>query len=198
MRIDRVFYTNKENETESNAIIEKELSEYRIVSHKNLLNSDNAFTYERFPISSNFNSSPEIQTIKYMLDILNLAKIRDYSNIIICNDYFKFNVDVSEFYNNIDIMSNIYFDVLVMSGDLIHGNKSTMSSYLTRTIEVKNVNCYLVSSRYFERMIKTLSESLESLELTKNYDLYSPEPVLNKLARTDIWYCFESHMNMID
>jgi GR25 family glycosyltransferase involved in LPS biosynthesis len=126
---------------------------------------------------------------KSHIAVLEMAKSRGYSNVIILEDDFKFLVSKEEFYTKMENLTGVYMDVFLLSYNLLGYTHSTMHPGLLRVIQAKNTTGYLICLRYCDVLIDCFEKAMTNLERTDSKHLYAIDVAWNKLQASDPWYC---------
>lgn len=179
--IDKIIYINLDKRQDRKLEIENELNS------KELLN------FERFQAieTSGFGILGCSQS---HLEVLKLAKQREYKNILILEDDFMFIDDkekleqkLTEFFTS--EAANDY-DVCMISYNLISGNDCDYP-FLLKAIDVQTASGYIVNANFFDALINLYEESTILLEQTEHHWLYANDQAWKILQPQNNWYCFK-------
>jgi GR25 family glycosyltransferase involved in LPS biosynthesis len=175
--IDKIIYINLEKRKDRREQIEDELNKFNL-------------SYERFEA---------IQTEGFgilgcglsHIQVLKIAKERNYKNILIFEDDFTFIVSKEEFENNlINFFNlNIDYDVLFLSYN-IEKYEELNNNLINKVIESRSASGYLVNSKYFDILINLLEGSMIKLKETKMHWIYANDMIWHQLQKKDNWFYF--------
>mgnify|MGYP006901752687 CR=1 FL=1 len=189
MNVNRIFYINLDDHTDRRNDMEVEFTKMGIISCE-LSNPDNHLTYERF--SAIKHDTIGVGRGKSHIEVLKIAKERNYSTIIILEDDFVFTVTRDEFYKQLDCLKGIYIDACLLSGNMISYNNSTLTSNIYRLTNATNTSGYLINCRYNDTLISCSRIAMGNLERTNNHSRYNIDAAWNKLQATDPWYALKT------
>jgi glycosyl transferase family 25 len=175
--IDKIIYINLDKRTDRKEFIENELNNFLL-------------DYERFPAV--FNTEGIVGCTQSHLNVLKLAKERNYKNILILEDDFTFTVSKDVFEQQLTLFfdSNIDYDVCMISFLLNSGEISTEHTFLTKIFEAQTASGYIVNSKYLDKLINLYEYSLPLLIETNKHWLYCNDQCWKSLQKTDNWFCF--------
>jgi GR25 family glycosyltransferase involved in LPS biosynthesis len=189
MKINRIFYINLDEHTDRRREMEGEFARMDIISH-NLPNPGNNLTYERF--SAIKHESISVARGKSHIEVLKIAKERNYSNVIIFEDDYVFTVSKEEFGKQLGYLEGIYMDACLLSGNLINYNNSTLTRNLYRLFNGKITSGYLINCRYYDTLICCFLTAVENLERINDPSHYAIDIAWNRLQITDPWYALKT------
>jgi glycosyl transferase family 25 len=179
--IDMTFYINLSHRIDRKQLIETELNNYNL-------------PFERFE-AHNIPNFGELGCSKSHLDILKIARDRNYENILIFEDDFQFIVSKTEFEEELDKLfkSNIIFGGCLLSYNLFKYEK-TRFDFLWRVINVQTTSGYIVNKRCYNRFIELIEKNIKMLEITKNKSKYTIDQCWKTLHKYGYWYCFSKRI----
>jgi glycosyl transferase family 25 len=187
-RIDKIFYINLDKRKDRYKEINNEL--------RNVLDEDE-FTdkVERFPAIYKQNGA--VGCSLSHLEVLKLAKQKNYNNIIIFEDDFEFLVDRDTFRSSIDKLfklvdeDNFKFRVIMLSYNALQ--KDSYNDLLDKTTNVQTASGYMVSSIIFDELIETIEYGAQQLEKTGEHWKYTIDQIWKKLQNEN-WYLFKNRI----
>jgi GR25 family glycosyltransferase involved in LPS biosynthesis len=125
-------------------------------------------------------------------EVLRLAKIRGYKNILILEDDFTFLIDAPAFDKEVrQIFENgVDFDVVMFAYNLGVAEEpdNAKSPFLRRVFSASTASCYLVNGHYFDTLIDLYTFSIPLLESTQKHWEYANDAVWKGLMERDKWY----------
>jgi len=182
-KIDMTFYINLSCRTDRKFLIENELNNYGL-------------NYERFEAYY----IPDFGALgcsKSHLDILKIARERNYENILIFEDDFKFVISKEKFQKNLTRFfdENILFDCCLLSYNLFQ-SEPTNFDFLLRVRDAQTTSGYIVNNRCYNKFIDLLEKSIINLEETKIESKYAIDQTWKFLQKMDNWYCFKDRIGI--
>lgn len=174
---DHIFYINLDHRSDRRSEIERELEAMGLAS-----------------ISERF-SAIRHETIggvgcgRSHVEVLKLAKERGYKDILVLEDDFMFTVDKSEFEQGIERISDIPFDVCLLSYNLMD-SRETDYSFVKRVLEAQTTSGYIVKNHYYDALIQVFSDAVVGFEQTNYHWIYAIDVAWKVLQKRDVWYCF--------
>jgi GR25 family glycosyltransferase involved in LPS biosynthesis len=189
MKIDRIFYINLDDHKDRRKNMENEFSKMEIILH-NLPNPDNKLTYERF--SAKKHENIDIGRGKSHIEVLKLAKERNYSTVIIFEDDYEFIVPKEEMAKQLGYLEGVYIDACILSGDLKNYNNSNIQRNMYRVFNTKTTSGYLINCHYNDTLISCFQTAVKNLERTNNPLFYAIDVAWNVLQVTDPWYAIKT------
>lgn len=176
-KIDKIFYINLEKRTDRKEQIENQLNNFGL-------------EYERFN-AIYMPGYGDVGCALSHLEVLRIAKERNYKNILILEDDFEFLVDkntfeslLNEFYSK-----NINYDVLFLSYNVIRGTE-TEYNFIEKGLEVQTASGYIVNSHYYDKLINLLEYSCPILQSTRKHWIYANDQIWKQFQEKDNWYYF--------
>lgn len=121
---------------------------------------------------------------------LELAKQRDYDQVLICEDDITF-TNTETFKNSLTAFHNdtsIEWDLLFISGNNAPPYEK-VSDYCVRTTNCRCGTGYIVKKHYYDAMIQNMREGLKNLmREPDNKPMYALDMYWNRLQQNDRWY----------
>ena len=162
------------------------------------LQSMNLFTKcERF-VGIETQTCGIIGCTKSHLEVLKIAKQRNYKNVLILEDDFMFLVskeiledELQCFFTSIEQSS---FDICMLSYNLIHGEPISNNTKLIKAMEVQTASGYIVNASFYDALIILYEENIPLLENTQMHWLYANDQCWKKLQPQSNWYCFQRRL----
>lgn len=178
--IDKIIYINLNKNTERREQIEKELNIYNL-------------PFERFEAIEN--KTAGIGCAKSHLQVLKIAKERNYENILILEDDFTFLVSKEEFEEQLVDFFNLHieYDVCMISYNLIR-HKNTSYNFIVKALEVQTASGYIVNKKYFNKLIDLYEVAVPLLEQTHQHWIYANDQIWKQYQENDNWYCFSTRI----
>ena len=174
--IDKIMYINLDYRTDRKNEIENEFFKFDI---KN---------YERFPAIKNIRGA--LGCTKSHLAIIKNAREKGYKNILILEDDFEFIVDKKLFYDQINKLFQINFDVCLLAYNTPNLYDSEFP-FLYKIKDAQTTSGYIVNSHYYDTLIKQWEYAVEMFEKTGNEFLYTCDQSWKILQGKNNWYCFK-------
>ena len=179
--ISKIIYINLNKRTDRREQIEKELNDFNL-------------PFERFEAIEN----PGFGTVgcgKSHLNVLKIARDRNYENILILEDDFTFLVSKEEFENQLTnfFNLNIEYDVCMLSYNLIR-HESTSYNFIVKALEVQTASGYIVNKKYYSKLIDLYEVAMPLLEQTRQHWIYANDAVWKQYQEKDNWYCFSKRI----
>jgi glycosyl transferase, family 25 len=181
--IDKIIYINLEKRTDRNQEILEELQQFDIPKDK----------IERFnAIEDEYGF---IGCTKSHLQILKLAKERNYENILIFEDDFHFIIHKKSFHNKLNTFFKNYhkiFDVVMLAYNLSESEpKDDLVGYARKA---QAPSAYIINRRILDELIIVMEEGLQKLINTHHHWLYMNDTSWFELQKTKEWYYFIERM----
>jgi glycosyl transferase family 25 len=177
MKIDKVFYINLEDRNDRKLEIETELYNYGIIDPERF----NAIKHETIGL---------VGCARSHVEVLKLAKEREYKRVLIFEDDFQFIISNEEFYNCMQKIEDLEFDVCLLSYNLFQSEELPEMPFLKKVIEAETASGYIINQHYYDKLINQFSSGIPLLEQTNYHWLYANDVVWKELQKTDTWYCF--------
>jgi len=180
--VDKVIYINLESRTDRKEEIENELNNFNI-------------EYERFNAIVN-KKYGYIGCMMSHLEVIKMAKQKNYKNILILEDDFTFTVSKDIFEKNIDLLfkSNVNFNICMLSYHLMKSTYNSQYRFLNNVLEAQTTSGYIINENMYDIMIELYSWSLSFLNLTKSHHIYAVDMIWKILQPITNWYCFSERL----
>ena len=176
--IDHIFYINLDRRVDRKVQMEKQMNEYKL-------------PIERFTAIP---SDPGIYGCsRSHLEVLKLAKERNYKNVLILEDDFVFLVSKEEWERQLTTLfeSKFSFDVCMVSFIMMQPTQPLRDySFLCRIVEAQTASGYLVNGAYLDTLIALYEKSVVLLEQTGEIWIYANDQSFKVLQKTDLWVAF--------
>jgi glycosyl transferase family 25 len=127
------------------------------------------------------------------IEILKIAKRRDYKNVLIFEDDFKFLISKEKFDSKIKEFFNIYnldWKVLMLSYNNINNEIKPFNDLIGITNNTQTTSGYLANSKYFDQLINFLSDGLQKLIETHQHWNFTIDQYWKHLQKDDKWFYF--------
>jgi GR25 family glycosyltransferase involved in LPS biosynthesis len=175
--IDKIFYINLDKRTDRREEIENELK------HANLYNR--AERIEAIPTPNQGILGCTMSHLK----AIQLAKERDYNNILILEDDFQFTIEKEEFENQLSrLFENMpTFDVCMISYN-IQRSIETNHDFLRKVIEAQTASGYIINKCFYDKLINLYEWAIPLLEQTKEHWNYANDQCWKRLQPEANWY----------
>ena len=120
--------------------------------------------------------------------VLELARDRQYRNILVFEDDFQFTVPKEQFHEQIDniFAQKFEWDVMLLAYNPIKMDDA-IGGY-TRLLEAQAGSAFIVQQHYFDKLIATWKEGLSKLISTRAHWLYANDQYWKSLQLIDNWY----------
>lgn len=180
--VDKVIYINLESRTDRKIEIETELTNFNI-------------EYERFNAIVN-KEYGYIGCMMSHLEIIKMAKHKNYKNILILEDDFTFTVSKDIFEEQIDLLfkSNVNFDICMLSYNLMKSKHNSQYRFLNNVLEAQTTSGYIINEKMYNIFIDLYTWDLFFLNLTKKHHIYAIDMIWKILQPITNWYCFSQNL----
>ena len=122
--------------------------------------------------------------------ILEDALQKGYEQIMIFEDDFIFCVSPDEFHNSLQYLTNMEYDVCMLSYNL-YEYMNTHNPNFRKVLYAQTASGYIIKRHYFQKLIDCFKYAVENFEKTNYHWLYAIDVVWKTLQETDNWICFE-------
>lgn len=124
------------------------------------------------------------------MEVLKLAKKRNYQTVLILEDDFEFTLEPSELMSALYQLkeNNIRFDVCMLGYKLEQG-EDTEYGFLKRAYVTQSASAYLVRREFYQKIIDLYEWAIPLLESTGEHWNYANDQVWNRLKPEALWYC---------
>jgi glycosyl transferase family 25 len=174
--INKIMYINLDHRTDRKNQIEEQI------------NSFNLINYERFPAISHSNGA--IGCSKSHLAVIKKAKENNYKNILVLEDDFEFIVNKDEFYNQINNLLQVPFDVCLLAYNTSNLYDSQYP-FLYKIKDAQTTSAYIIQSHYYDTLIAHWEYAIKMFEETNDDTKYTCDQSWKYLQEKDNWYCFK-------
>uniref|UniRef100_A0A6C0ET45 Glycosyl transferase family 25 domain-containing protein n=1 Tax=viral metagenome TaxID=1070528 RepID=A0A6C0ET45_9ZZZZ len=173
----KIFYINLKKRTDRRELIEEELNNYNL-------------EYERFEAFE----TPGFGILGCSLShlaVLKIAKERNYDNVLILEDDFKFVVSKEEFESMLSTFFDlkIPFDICMISHNVLK-YENTEYDFINKIIEGQTASGYIVNKNYYDKLIHLYEWSTPLLESSRQHWHYANDQVWKGIQPKDNWYYF--------
>lgn len=133
------------------------------------------------------------------LTVLQIAKERNYDNVLILEDDFTFlvtreelNDQLSQLFQELNDNNDNTFDVCMLAYNLIRSKKitSTNNSITNKVIEAQTASGYIVQKHYYNTLINLFKSAIPLLFVTREHWKYTIDQIWKPLQLKDNWIYF--------
>lgn len=174
--IDHIFYINLEYRTDRKEEVEKELNDFGL-------------SFERFnAIKKDYGPTGCLLS---HLEVLKLARERNYKNVLIFEDDFTFLVSKEEFETQIKnfFALDLPYDVLFLSYGLIQ-SLPLENNVVNKALECQTASGYIVHQRYYDKLIEIFEKSAPLLDSTRMHWIYINDQIWKQYQVEDQYLYF--------
>jgi GR25 family glycosyltransferase involved in LPS biosynthesis len=147
----------------------------------------NGLSFERF--SAIFNSSGIVGCTQSHLEVLKLSKQRGYKSVLILEDDFTFLVSRKEFEDEIELISDVDYDVCMLAYNLIESTDIKECSFLRKVLNAQTASAYIVKEHYYDVLIQLYELNIPLLKNTGEHWNYANDQCWKILQTKDNWIC---------
>jgi glycosyl transferase family 25 len=176
--IDKIFYINLNKRTDRKAEIENELLCYDLFNK--------AERYEAI-----YTPHSGIVGCGYShLNVLKLAKERNYQNVLILEDDFMFLVSKEEVEESLTSFFETTpdYDVCMISYIVQKGEEVPNNTLIGKVLDGQTASGYIVSNHYLDTLIQLYEWAIPLLDQTNEHWNYANDHVWKRLQPKDNWY----------
>ena len=175
--ISKIIYINLEKRCDRRETIEGELNDFGLEYERY-----NAFETPGFGILGCGLSH---------LNVLKLAKERNYKNVLILEDDFTFLVTKEIFEQKLtDFFSlKIPFDVCMLGYNILQSEETTFD-FIGKILEAQAPSAYIVNNHYYDKLINLYEDAMPKLQETREHWIYANDQIWKQLQKNDNWYYF--------
>lgn len=179
--ISKIIYINLNKRVDRKEDIEKELNDFEL-------------DYERFEAIETEGFGPVGCGLSH-LNVLKLAKERNYENVLIMEDDFTFLISKEEFEKQLNTFFslNIPYDVCFLSYNLLE-QQDTSFNVVNKVIEAQSASGYIVHHSYYDKLINLYEWAIPLLEQTKMHWVYASDQIWKQFQQQDNWYYFKTRI----
>lgn len=177
----RVVYINLDKRTDRNQEI---LAEFKRVG---------IYHYERFAGVEHANGA--IGCSESHLQVLKLAKARNYAQVLVLEDDAKFLLERLELLQILSKLnsSKVSFDVCLLGYNTPNLYPSD-HDFLYKIKDAQTTSAYLVQAHYFDTLIQCWETALNLFKTTNNAHKYTCDQSWKILQRKHKWFCFNPRL----
>jgi GR25 family glycosyltransferase involved in LPS biosynthesis len=186
-KIDRIFYINMDNRPDRRQTIEEEFTRLDI--------SPDAVT--RFPACS-YNGCPNSGCLLSHANVLEMAYMMGYQNVLILEDDFifiedkdKIHNDISEFFKMAD--TGFEWDVIMLTTCAAQICEFT-TDIISRVTSSGNGAAYLVNRNMMMTISTLFKQNVDNLYYTKQHWIYQNDILWKHLMPKTRWYMFNQYL----
>ena len=183
-KIDRIFYINLSHRKDRYEQINSEFNKMNFDSSK----------IERFE-AVYIPQLPCLGCTKSHLNVIKLARERNYKNIMIFEDDFQFIVEEDIFKNNIKSFFDKNLDFKAVMFSYLYDSKNIYDDLLSTSNTCRTASGYIVNSKYFDELILCLQYGSIMLEKTGEHWNYINDQIW-KTIQGDKWFIFNKRMGI--
>jgi GR25 family glycosyltransferase involved in LPS biosynthesis len=178
----KTFYINLAKRRDRRELIEEELNKYKL-------------NWERF-------EAIETPTLGLLgccmshLMVLQIARERNYENILILEDDFTFLVSHEEFATQLhDFFSlNINYDVCMLAYNIIQFEEIASVDVVNKVIVAQTASGYIVNRHYYDILINLFKKAIPLLFTTREHWNYANDQIWKTLQPQDNWFYFKTRI----
>lgn len=177
--LSRIFYINLDKRDDRRTQIVGELQRF------NLYDKSERFAAIHTPPQGNVGCAMS------HLEVLKLAKARNYEQVLILEDDFYFIITPEAFENELEqfFQANIPYTVLMISYN-IQRSEPTAYPFLQKIIEAQTASGYIVHHSFYDTLIGLYEEGIPPLRATNRHWLYANDAIWKRVQPTSNWYAF--------
>jgi glycosyl transferase family 25 len=181
--IDKIIYINLDRRTDRRQDIENELLEKKLSN------------YERYSAIET-PSFGALGCCLSHLNILKIAKERNYKNVLILEDDFMFLVSKEEVEKNLTKLfeGEVLFDVCMLSYKLLQCRSCEKYPFLLKALNIQTASGYIVNHLFYDKLIENLEVACNLLNQTQKHWLYANDQYWKSLQPESNWYCFATKL----
>ena len=175
--LQRIFYINLDKRADRREQIERELRQYNL--------------YDKAERFSAFHTPDQgcLGCAMSHLAVLELAKERNYQQVLILEDDFYFTVSPQEFENLLQTFfeSAPDYNVCMISYNMIQST-ATNQPFIQKILEAQTASGYIVHHSFYDPLIKILEEAIPLLRQTREHWNYANDQIWKRLQPTSNWF----------
>lgn len=178
--IEKILYINLQRRSDRREEIEDELKSMDLIDRA-----------ERFNAISHINGA--LGCSQSHLQVLKMAKEKNYKNVLILEDDFTFLVSKQVFEEQLTEFfdSQIPYDVCMISHNVLQSEEIRENNLVARILEGQTTSGYIVAQHYYDTLIKLYEDSIPKLEQTGQHWFYAADQAWKPLQKTDKYYYFK-------
>ena len=174
--IPHIIYINLNRRTDRKEQIEQELNSFGL-------------SYERFEaIEDNYGA---VGCGLSHIEVLKIARDRNYENIIILEDDFTFLVSKEEFYNQLNNFFNLKleYDACLLSYNLIN-SEQLQNNIVNKLLYAQTASGYIVNKKSYDKLINLFEYAMPQLKSSGAHWIFAIDVIWKNLQEQDNWYYF--------
>jgi GR25 family glycosyltransferase involved in LPS biosynthesis len=193
INLENIFYINLEGRVDRKTQIEKELTNMGLTGIRFPGVIYEPTQPDRFN-NLNLYSPNAIGCQIAHLELLKMAKDKNFNNIIIFEDDFEFTVDKTSFYEQINNFNNlnIDFDVLFLSYNVVESEP--FNDLISYGRSVQTTSGYMVNSKFYNQLISNIEEGLNLHIETQQSWMYCIDQYWKSLQKTNQFFYFNKRI----
>jgi len=175
--LSRVFYINLDKRDDRRTQIVGELQRF------NLYDKSERFAAIHTPPQGNVGCAMS------HLEVLKLAKARNYEQVLILEDDFYFVIEPEAFEHELAqfFQANIPYTVLMISYN-IQRSEPTSYPFIQKIIEAQTASGYIVNQTLYDKMITLYEEAVPLLRDTQQHWHYANDQIWKRLQPHTQWF----------
>lgn len=183
--IQHIFYINLDKRTDRKEQFTQEMEKMN-------------WKAERFPGYYYAHPKGIVGCTKSHLEVLKLAKEREYANVLICEDDLEWLEEKEVVNEELDKLfrNDVEFDVcfLAYNNKTIDHDYTPKYDFLVKTLYSTTASCYLVNYHYYDVLIELYEIVLPILDSTRQHWIYANDQIWKILQEKDKWFCFSKRL----
>jgi len=178
-KLSGIVYINLDRRVDRRKQMEDQLKEYGL-------------TAERF--SAIPHAFGPIGCMKSHLEVLKLAKKKNWESVLILEDDFEFLVSPSELMRHLIEFFNldIPFDVLMLGYNL--KKSQPFHQLLVKVLDAQTASAYIVHKRFYNSLITLYEQVLPKFEQTRLEGKYACDQIWKQFQPKSAWYAFKTRL----
>lgn len=182
--IDKIFYINLDKRPDRKEAIESELTKFSLINKSE--------RYSAIETEQGF-----IGCAYSHLNVLKLAKEKNYNNVLILEDDFTFIISPEEFEQELTnfFSTDIPYDVIMISYNIIK-HQTLENIAVDKIIEAQTASGYIVHSNYYQKLIDLFEDAIPKLEETYMHWVYANDQIWKQYQPNDNWYFFKKRIGI--
>lgn len=174
-----VVYINLDRRTDRKEEMEAQLKAYGIQAER-------------------FSAIPHVHGLvgcmKSHLAILQLAKARGWTNVLVLEDDFEFLVSPGELQGVLKEFFDLHvpYDLVMLGYNL--KKSQPFHRLLVKVLDAQTASAYIVHKRFYDKLIKLYEKTLPKLEQTQLWDTFANDQIWKQLQPKSAWYAFTKRL----
>jgi glycosyl transferase family 25 len=201
--INRIFYINLDHRTDRKTEIETELNTHLTHSHY----TEKVERFNAIKCSNGSTGAGAIGCSMSHLEILKLAKARNYKYIIVFEDDFQFLINKDELYTLVDqvfeqVFEQVFaqsltpaldFKVIMLSYNALQRTSLANNDILDSTTNSQTTAGYLINCKYIDILIENYTQGIQLFNKTGEHWNYAIDQYWKK-EQKDKWFIFKKRI----